>query len=598
MVTCPACGGTSRDREFCDHCNADLMPPDVSLPPAVCPVTPETPLQFTPEQLRILAHPEAAVTVRAGRKAWRIHWIPRPYLAAHRASLEDRARCTLDVLAPCWALPDREGAWLLAELAPPQQPPWIAPPAREPIEEVRRLSNALEPLAAALGKLHAEGLVWLTFDPRELEFLPGDVPGTFPQVRFTNLDLAVYPQGRCPERLHFNAKFAAPEVCRFRAPDVGPATDTFHLAAFAYYWLARLLPGGFFGAGLEAFGFAIPPLRTFAPSLPPGIAPVLARGLAVEPARRFPTPAVLCAELRAALERAERRENSTTPVQWDIGVNTRPGKAKTALGRANEDYALVRPFSPAAKTLLAVADGISSCDVGNGELASRMACEELARALGPQCSLDSFPLAVTMACRAAARTLIDWAEREGHRQRLLDGDDLMGTTLVAAWLEGNRLALANLGDSRAYLLDETGIEQLTVDGDLGSALLSAGVPPEDVREAGSMAKALRDCVGGYTRTPSGELKVQEQHCTPTVTFWRLVPGDVVVLCTDGLVEEGIFLDPQTLAELVGRHKDLTAQAQAVKLADAAEALQRPPTPHEPEGFGDNISCVVIKVLGS
>src|SRR5205807_10385688 len=46
---------------------------------------------------------------------------------------------------------------------------------------------------------------------------------------------------------------------------------------------------GFFGAGLEAFGFALPPLRTFAPGLPPGLAAVLQRGLSVEPARRFPT---------------------------------------------------------------------------------------------------------------------------------------------------------------------------------------------------------------------------------------------------------------------------------------------------------------------
>jgi serine/threonine protein phosphatase PrpC len=593
MVTCPACGGTSRDREFCDHCNADLMPPTPSLPPAFCPITPEHPLPFSREQLRTLARPEAAVTVRAGRHGWRVHWIPKASWAIRRASFEERARYRTSVLPPCRVIPDREGVWLLAEAAPPQPPPWFAPPASDPVEEVKRLAAALDPLAASLGELHAEGLVWLTFDPREFEF-----PAAGPAVggiRFTNLDLAVYPRGRCPERLPFNAKFAAPEVCRFRAADLGPATDTFHLAVFAYYWLARLLPGGFFGAGLEAFGFAFPPLRTFAPALPPGIAPVLARGLAADPGRRPPTPAALCAELRAALDRAERRGTSTAPVRWELGVHTRAGKAKGALGRANEDHALVRPFPP-EKALVVVADGISTCDVGSGELASHTACDVLARALGPQGSLDSFPFAVTVACRQAARALIDWAVQQGHRQRLLDGYDLMGSTVVVGWLEGNCLGLANLGDSRAYLLDASGVEQLTVDGDLGSTLLAAGVPPEDVREAGSMAKALRDCVGGYTRTPAGELRVQEQHCTPTVTFWRLLPGDFVVLCTDGLVEEGIFLDPPALTELLRRHRNLTAQALAVKLAEAADALQRPPTPHEPDGFGDNVSCVVIKVI--
>jgi serine/threonine protein phosphatase PrpC len=235
--------------------------------------------------------------------------------------------------------------------------------------------------------------------------------------------------------------------------------------------------------------------------------------------------------------------------------------------------------------------------VGRGDLASRTSCDVLTRSFGPQSTLDSFTTSITAVCHQAARALLDWAVGQGYRQRLADGQDLMGTTLTAGWLEGNRLALANLGDSRAYLLNAGGIEQLTVDGDLGSALLAAGVPPEDVREIGSMAKALRDCIGGYTRSPIGELRIQEQHCTPTVTTWRLLPGDFVVLCTDGLVEEGVFLDPPALTELLGRHKDQSAQALAVKLADAADALQRPPTPQEPDGFGDNISCIVIKVLG-
>ena len=141
-----------------------------------------------------------------------------------------------------------------------------------------------------------------------------------------------------------------------------------------------------------------------------------------------------------------------------------------------------------------------------------------------------------------------------------------------------------------------GVEQLTVDGDLGSTLLAAGVPPEDVREAGPMTRGLRDCVGGCVRSSVGELTIDEKCSTPRVATWRLLPGDFVVLCSDGLVEEGIFLDPATLAELLRRYRDLSASDLAVKLADAADALQRPPSAAEPDGFGDNISCVVIKVV--
>ncbi len=598
MVTCPRCGGKSRDQEFCDHCNADLMPPSRTPPPAVCPLDSEGPLQLTAEQRATLTRPEAGVTVRAPNQSWRLHWIPRGAWATRRAGVEERGRYRGNVLPPCRIVPDQNGVWLLAEAWSPQPPPWLLPPARDPLDEARRLAAFLDVLATALGELHAQGLVWLTFDPRDLEFLPASAARPAPRLRFTNLDLAVYPRGRCPDRLHVNVKFAAPEICRFRACDLGPATDVYHLAVFAYYWLARLLPGGFFGAGLEAFGFALPPLRTFAPALPPALAAAVNRGLAVEPAWRPPTPAAFCAEFRAALQTAEKRATSSAPVRWDLGVHTRPGRAKAALNRPNQDYALLRRFDGPPRALLAVADGISTCDVGSGDVASRTACAVLEQAFGPPSSLASFAKAVTAACRQASRGLLDWALRNGHRQQLAEGLDLMGTTVTAAWLEGNCLALANLGDSRAYLIDAAGAEQLTVDGDLGSALLAAGVPPEDVREAGPMARALRDCVGGCSRGPGGEPTVNERYCTPAVTTWRLLPGDFVVLCTDGLVEEGVFLDPAALAELLRRHKDLPAAALAVKLADAADALQRPPGPLEPDGFGDNISCIVIKVLGA
>ena len=50
MVTCPACGGTSQDREFCDHCNADLMPPAAARAPAACPLPFQDPAPLSREQ--------------------------------------------------------------------------------------------------------------------------------------------------------------------------------------------------------------------------------------------------------------------------------------------------------------------------------------------------------------------------------------------------------------------------------------------------------------------------------------------------------------------------------------------------------------------
>src|SRR5581483_8938202 len=139
------------------------------------------------------------------------------------------------------------------------------------------------------------------------------------------------------------------------------------------------------------------------------------------------------------------------------------------------------------------------------------------------------------------------------------------------------------------------VEQLTVDGDLGSGMLAAGTPPEEILELGTMAKALRECIGGCTVTGDGKLAILEECCQPTMSYWPLLPGDSVILCSDGLVEEGAFLEPEILAEIVRRNRHLPAQEIAERLADAADALQRPASALEPDGFGDNISCIVIKL---
>jgi serine/threonine protein phosphatase PrpC len=183
----------------------------------------------------------------------------------------------------------------------------------------------------------------------------------------------------------------------------------------------------------------------------------------------------------------------------------------------------------------------------------------------------------------------------GKQKPLLDGGDLMGTTLTAAWLQGNQLHVANLGDSRVYLRGECYLEQLTVDGDLGASLLAAGDPPEHIVELGATAHALRECVGGCDRTPDGRLTVAQQHNRPNFSRWSLRAGDTVVLCSDGLVEEGLYLEPRMMESLLRNNAHLTAQELALLLADAADALQRLPSPAEPEGVGDNISCIVIKI---
>src|SRR5262245_36550099 len=88
-VTCPSCGGVSRDLEFCDRCNADLVPPPVLLPPATCPLD-EGDLPLSREQLRHLGRPEASVLVHAGGCGWRLHWVPESLWPRWQSSIEQR----------------------------------------------------------------------------------------------------------------------------------------------------------------------------------------------------------------------------------------------------------------------------------------------------------------------------------------------------------------------------------------------------------------------------------------------------------------------------------------------------------------------------
>ncbi len=588
LATCPVCGTATPTTNGCGCC-APLRPA-----PCVCPLSPEAPLYLSAEQAGRLTHPEASVTVRSGRHDWRLHWIDAAAWPAWRQRIRRRATCRLAGLAPARVVEDEAGVWVAVVCRGQRLPPWWEQPAPDPLAEVARLLTFLRALATALTELHEHGWFWLNFDPAELEtpFLRPD------QLHFTNLDVTLFPFDQATADTPIPPGFVAPELMSERRSAAGPATDVYRLGLFAYYWLARLLPRGFVGGGPAAFGFELPPLRLFMPALPFGVPTVLADALRPSPAQRLPTPAAFCDALARALNDARRCATVVGPLAWQVGGHTRTGRTKAARGGVNEDQFLVRRLQGPERALAAVADGITSCAVGSGTLASQMTCAALDATVTADWHRDRFTADIARVCRGTAEALVAWALANGHGPALAEGQELMGSTLTAAWLQGRAVTLANLGDSRAYLIRNGRVEQLTVDGDVGSSLVVAGVAPEGVRDLGGMAGALRDCIGGCTRDAAGRPIIHEQFCKPSITTWPLQPGDVLVLCTDGLVDEGYFLEPVELAALVAAHAALSAEELAWRLAEAADALQRPPSPEEPLGCGDNISCIVIKVAAS
>jgi protein phosphatase len=586
---------------------------------------PEGPFYLSAHQAGLLSRPEASVTLFTPEKSWRLHWIAGDLWPLWKPWVEDRLTRSAAALPPCRIVEDLTGVWVVAEATGRRPEPWRTPAAEDPLDRLRHLAGAgrgtafwddnpaerlgqmtafLERLAAAMASLHAAGLVWLPFHPYWLE--ESDLG-----LRATNLDLLVNPfaslRGEAPEASaeHTSPQdsqqprivpaFAAPEMVRGPALEIGPRTDVYHLGLLTYYWLARYLPHGFPGRGLASFEFALPSLRIYAPTLPVGIANTVMSALAVDPWRRPASPAAFCQELRAAIDAVAVRQASAV-LSWEIGADTRTGKAKASLGGVNQDSILVRRFDNPNRALLVVADGLSCCDVGSGDIASQLLCRAIDASLDSDTHAENFLAAIPQACRRGAEAMLDWALVRGERLRLIAAQDLMATTVLAAWLEGDTVILANAGDSRAYLIHDQGIEPLTVDADLGCTLLAAGSPPENVTELGPVTRALRSCVGGVLyKSATEELIIDDARFKLVIGHWKLRPDDTLVLCSDGLVEEGAFLEPAELLDLVRRHAGLPIEELAIALADAAEARQIIPCEEEPDGLGDNISCCVIRI---
>lgn len=153
-------------------------------------------------------------------------------------------------------------------------------------------------------------------------------------------------------------------------------------------------------------------------------------------------------------------------------------------------------------------------------------------------------------------------------QRSLDDSRLrgMGTTVVALWLQGQRAYLANVGDSRGYLLRMGQMLQLTVDHSLVGEQMRAGIlSPTDARQ--HRLKNIITRSVGFQETV--EIDVVERS---------LRQGDLYLLCSDGLTN---MIDDKSILQQLGG-PDLKAVCQG--LVDTANR----------NGGDDNISLLLAR----
>lgn len=230
----------------------------------------------------------------------------------------------------------------------------------------------------------------------------------------------------------------------------------------------------------------------------------------------------------------------------------------------NEDSIEVKTFPDMSVCI--VADGMGG--QAAGEIASKRAIEvvprELRRNLTAQSDLDS--------TKGVLKKSVVQANEEIITMGSLDRDlKNMGTTIVTAlWRKGDEMLVANLGDSRCYLIRGDAIEQLTIDHSLAQALVeNRTISPAEAKE-----HRFRNVLWKYL----GSKEVGEG---PEVKVVPIKAGDVFVLCSDGL--SGPCSDQQIL-DFVKAHPDAQACADGL----TQHALDN--------GSRDNVSAIVIQVV--
>ena len=171
---------------------------------------------------------------------------------------------------------------------------------------------------------------------------------------------------------------------------------------------------------------------------------------------------------------------------------------------ANEDSLFARA------PVFAVADGMGGAQAG--EVASRIAAESFEPAVRDQGSPEAFLKSIA---EDANREIHSLAQEDSSRQG-------MGTTLTAAIVEGDEVSFAHVGDSRGYIWRDGELKLLTSDHSLVEELRRQGRLTEAQAQEHPQRSIITRALG-----PEAEVEID------TLTF-SARPGDVFVLCSDGL----------------------------------------------------------------
>jgi protein phosphatase len=144
----------------------------------------------------------------------------------------------------------------------------------------------------------------------------------------------------------------------------------------------------------------------------------------------------------------------------------------------------------------------------------------------------------------------------------------MGTTIVAALVRGDNLALAHVGDSRIYLIRDNTMEQLTNDHSLVMEQVRRGMLTLEQAAQSPLQNIITRALGAA------------EDVEPDLADYKLVNQDTLLLCSDGLTRH---LSDERILSIVAKSSSLVAACDDL-IASANAA-----------GGSDNITCLMVRV---
>ena len=208
-------------------------------------------------------------------------------------------------------------------------------------------------------------------------------------------------------------------------------------------------------------------------------------------------------------------------------------------------------------------DGRGGAKSGNiaSSLAVDVFSQEIQRTWTPNMEWDKADQIMKSAVKLANFTVYDQA-------RQFEEFDGMGTTLVAAFIRGRQVSFVNVGDSRAYIINQKGIIQVTRDHSVVQLMVDRGELTSEMAKNYPGKNLITRAVG------------TESMVSCDVFRRELSKGDYLLLCSDGL--SNMMDDQEILFEVVhGVNKERCCK----RLLDIAMS----------RGSPDNVTCVLVSL---